>query len=347
MYYYHNHSISGEKLRLLTAAAFTLLLIMLAPAKVHAADTKGVTVLSSNNSLGAVFCTHNGSSFTHYTYAEPSDCISVSALPVNKNYQFVNWTDNGVIVSDSATYSFSVKDTNHVVIAHFDSKSEMKHKRYDSDKNISSITRGTNPCSFASGYKIDGMTINTALIPLDEASVSAIETAAGGHFLGAFQIQFTFGYDGTPKQSLDQNVRLVLSLPYVPSGTCRVTYVSSSGINIMDDLDTEINTVTFETKNSGIYVVTDSSNAAVPVPDAAVTTPAVPADTTITAIIPPAADTLPAAPENTVTAPATPADAVTAPAVPEIPHITQEQYQESVITILRYQLQQAGLTPAA
>lgn len=315
--YCHTYRFTAvKKLRFFAAAASTLLLVMLASAKVHAADTKGVTVLSSNNGLGAVFCTHNGSSFTHYIYAEPTDSISVSALPVNKNYQFVNWTDNGVVVSDSSTYSFSVKDTNHVVIAHFDSKSEMKHKRYDSDKNISSITRGTNPCNFASGYKIDGMTINTALIPLDEASVSAVEAAAGGSFLGAFQIQFTFGYDGTPKQSLDQTARLVLSLPYAPSGTCRITYISSSGINVTEDLDTEAATVTFEAKNSGVYVVTDNTNTASPASSAAVP------DTT-------AAVTAPAAP------------------TPEVPVITQEQYQESVINILRYQLQQAGLTPAA
>lgn len=326
--YCHTYRFTAvKKLRFFAAAAFTLLLVMLASVKVHAADAKGVTVLSSNNSLGAVFCTHNGSSFTHYTYAEPTDSISVSALPVNKNYQFVNWTDNGVVVSDSSTYSFSVKDTNHVVIAHFDSKSEMKHKRYDSDKNISSITRGTNPCNFASGYKIDGMTINTALIPLDEASVSAVEAAAGGSFLGAFQIQFTFGYDGTPKQSLDQTARLVLSLPYAPSGACRITYISSSGVNVMEDLDTEAATVTFEAKNSGVYVVTDNTNTAAPVSSAAVPD--------ATATIP--ADTMPVT--DTVAAPTAP--------VPEVPVITQEQYQESVINILRYQLQQAGLTPAA
>lgn len=317
--YCHTYRFTAfNKRRFFIAAAFALLLVILADTKVHAAETKGVTVLSSNNALGAVFCTHNGGSFTHYTYAEPTDSISVSALPVNKNYQFVHWTDNGVVVSDSSTYSFSVKDTNHVVIAHFDSKSEMKHKRYDSDKNISSITRGTNPCRFASGYKIDGMTINIALIPLDEASVSAVEASAGGSFLGAFQLQFTYGYDGTPKQFLDQTARLVLSLPYAPSGTCRVTYVSSSGVNIMDDLDAEAATVTFEAKNSGVYVVTDNTSTA-----------AVPGT--------------PAAPVSPAAVPGTPA-AVTASGIPAI---TQEQYQESVINILRYQLQQAGLTPAA
>lgn len=330
MYHHTYRFISDRKLRLFAVSAFTLLLVMLASAKVHAADTKGVTVLSSNNSLGAVFCTHNGASFTHYTYAQPTDYISVSALPVNKNYQFVNWTDNGVIVSDSSTYSFSVKDSNHVVIAHFDSKSETKHKRYDSDKNISSITRGTNPCNFASGYKIDGMTINTALIPLDETTVSAVEAAAGGHFLGAFQIQFTFGYNGTSKQSLEQPSRLVLSLPSAPSGTCRITYVSSSGVDILEDLDADTGTVTFEAKNSGVYVVTDSVNAATSVPAVSANgvSPVVPAD--ITAV------------------PAVPADSAVDPVtVPAVPIVTQEQYQESVINILRYQLQQAGLTPAA
>lgn len=309
MYQNTHRFIFSRKLRFLTASAFMLLFIMLISSKVQAANTKGVTVLSSNNSLGAVFCTHNGSSFTHYTYAEPTDSITVNAISVNKNYQFINWTDNGVVVSDKSTYSFTVNDKNHVVVAHFDSKPEMKHKRYDSDKDISSITHNTNACAFASEYKIDGMTINTALVPLDDASTAAIEASTGGHFLGAFQIQFTFGYSGTPKQSLDQTSRLVLQLPKQASGVCRISYVSAAGIDTLEDLDTNANTVTFSAKNSGLYVVTDGTN-----------TMAAPAATTVPAAI---------------------------TAAPAAPVVSQEQYQEAIINILRYQLQQAGLTPAA
>ena len=70
---------------------------------VNAADCQGVTVYSSNNSLGAVSSTLNGTSFSHYTYAQSTDYVTVGAVPVNKNYNFINWTDNGIIVSTSSS----------------------------------------------------------------------------------------------------------------------------------------------------------------------------------------------------------------------------------------------------
>lgn len=255
------------------AAASLCLLISLTA---HAADTRAVTVSSSNNSLGAVFCTHNGASFDHYTYAEPTDYITVNALPVNKNYNFLNWTDNGVIVSNDSTYSFSVKDQNHVIVAHFDAKPEMKHKRYDPDKSISSITRNTNACVFAPGYKIDGMTINTALVPLDETTENAVEAMTGGSFTGAFRIQFTFGYEGKERQTLDNTTRITLKLPSYRAGTCHIVSLAGASPVILDDLDGDEKTVTFEIKDSGLYVVTHTDNAAVPAAPVTPATPEVP-----------------------------------------------------------------------
>lgn len=278
----------------------------------HAADCQGVTVYSSNNSLGAVSCSLNGASFSHYTYAQSTDYVTVGAVPVNKNYNFINWTDNGIVVSTSSSYSFSVGSRNHVLVAHFDSKPEFKHKRYDSDKDITSITRNTNACEFASGYKIDGLTVNTSLVPLDDETQAALTQLTGGNFAAAFQINFTFGYAGTPKQTLDHKTRLVAKLPTPVQGICRIVSLSSAAPVVSEDLDNAADTVTFETNSSGLYAVT-----------------CIPAGTAI----PPIAVSQP------VSQPVIPA----APAAP----VTQQQYQESVINILRYQLQQAGLTPAA
>lgn len=278
----------------------------------HAADCQGVTVYSSNNSLGAVSCSLNGASFSHYTYAQSTDYVTVGAVPVNKNYNFINWTDNGIVVSTSSSYSFSVGSRNHVLVAHFDSKPEFKHKRYDSDKDITSITRNTNACEFASGYKIDGLTVNTSLVPLDDETQAALTQLTGGNFAAAFQINFTFGYAGTPKQTLDHKTRLVAKLPTPVQGTCRIVSLSSAAPVVSEDLDNAADTVTFETNSSGLYAVT-----------------CIPAG----AAVPPIAVSQP------VSQPVIPA----APAAP----VTQQQYQESVINILRYQLQQAGLTPAA
>lgn len=278
----------------------------------HAADCQGVTVYSSNNSLGAVSCSLNGASFSHYTYAQSTDYVTVGAVPVNKNYNFINWTDNGIVVSTSSSYSFSVGSRNHVLVAHFDSKPEFKHKRYDSDKDITSITRNTNACEFASGYKIDGLTVNTSLVPLDDETQAALTQLTGGNFAAAFQINFTFGYAGTPKQTLDHKTRLVAKLPTPVQGTCRIVSLSSAAPVVSEDLDNAADTVTFETNSSGLYAVT---------------------------CIPTGAAVPPIAVSQPVSQPVIPV----APAAP----VTQQQYQESVINILRYQLQQAGLTPAA
>lgn len=48
---------------------------------------------------------------------DPGSLVEVSALP-EAGFRFVNWTDNGVIVSTSPTYSFTL-DVNHSLIANF------------------------------------------------------------------------------------------------------------------------------------------------------------------------------------------------------------------------------------
>ena len=322
----------------------------------HAADCQGVTVYSSNNSLGAVSCSLNGASFSHYTYAQSTDYVTVGAVPVNKNYNFINWTDNGIVVSTSSSYSFSVGSRNHVLVAHFDSKPEFKHKRYDSDKDITSITRNTNACEFASGYKIDGLTVNSSLVPLDDETQAALTQLTGGNFAAAFQINLTFGYAGTPKQTLDHKTRLVAKLPTPVQGTCRIVSLSDAAPVVSEDLDSTADTVTFETNSSGLYAIT-CIPAGTAVPPIAVSQP-VSQPVTLPALNPaPVQITLPEAtasdaqtqPAAADVQPAAPSTAITQPVIPTAPAapVTQQQYQESVINILRYQLQQAGLTPAA
>lgn len=319
------------------AALFMLFLGSSFSMTAHAADTGAVTVAPANNGVGVVSCTINGTPFTNYTYGASTDYITVSALPFNKEYHFLHWTDNGVIVSDKSTYSFSLGTKNHFIIAHFDQKSEYKGKRYHADKNDSSITPNVPTCGYASGYRIDGMALNTTLVTLDDASKSAVEALTGGDFIGAFRISFTFGYEGKSKESLDQKTRLVLQLFQKPSGICYVTALGDHAPIVLDDLDTQPETVTFETDKSGIYVITAASNAlAVPAADAPVTLPASPVTS-----VPETPAVLPDIPALSL-----PAAQVTMPLSPAAP-VTENEYQESIITILRYQLQQAGITPAA
>ncbi len=310
--YYSGKQTFSHYFSLLAAGLLLLFLTVSFSLTAHAADIGAVTVAPSNNGIGVVSCTRNGTPFTNYTYADSTDYITVSALPLNKEYNFLHWTDNGVIVSNSSTYSFSVGTKNHLVIAHFDQKAAFKGDRYDSDKNRSYLTRNTPACDYASGYKIDGMALNTTLVTIDDATKTAVEALTGGSFHSAFRISFTFGYDGKPKETLDHKVQLVLQLPEKQANTCYVTALSDAVPVVLFDLDEQQKTITFEAAKSGIYVVTTAASD----PLAAVTLPAA----TALPVVTPAPDPAP---------------------------VTEAQYQESIINILRYQLQQAGLTPAA
>lgn len=352
-----NLSFSGKKLSyfisLLSGGLLALFLTFGISMTAHAADMGAVTVAPSNNGLGVVSCTRNGTPFTNYTYAAATDYITVTALPLNKEYNFLHWSDNGVIVSNSSTYSFSAGTKNHLVIAHFGQKDEFKGERYDSDKNRSSLTRNTPACDYAPGYKIDGMALNTTLVTIDDATRSAVETLTGGSFIGAFRITFTFGYNGKAKETIDHKVRLVLQLPAKQSGTCYVTAVGDHAPIVLDDLDEQQMTVTFETNRSDIYVITAAeTTAAVTLP--AIVTPAAEPVATDSATIPTADQTALFSTTTTAPVPAVTTTAATAPAAepavsvpPVTAPVTEAQYQESVINILRYQLQQAGITPAA
>lgn len=311
----------------------SLYLLLTLAMTAHAEESYAVTIRSSNNTMGAVNSFKNDVSFQNYTYAASTDYIKVSALKVNTIYTFLYWTDNGVIVSHDTSYSFSVNGKNHNVVAHFNNKDEKKNKKYDTDNNLSWITRNTDPCVFAKGYKQDGMTINTTLTTIDDATLSAVQAMTGGSFAGAFQIQFTYGYAGTPKKQLDQTTRLCLQIPAQfrsPGRTFCIVSLAGSTPTILSDLDSDDATITFDTNASGLYIAVYSDNGSI-TPQAeqpAAVTPATPQ------IEQPA-----------VTAPATPQ--IQQPAAPVVPPVTDSEYQDAVIKVLRYQLQQAGITPAA
>ena len=314
-------------------SAVTLCLLSAFTLTAHAEESYAVTVRSSNNTMGAVNSFKNDVSFQNYTYAVSTDYIKVSALNVNTIYTFLYWTDNGVIVSKDTTYAFAVNGKNHNVIAHFNNKDEKKDKKYDTDNNLNWITRNTDPCVFAKGYKQDGMTINTTLTTIDDATLAAVQTLTGGSFAGAFQIQFTYGYAGTPKKQLDQSTRLCLQIPAQFRSAGRTFCIVSLAGNIptvLSDLDSDDATITFDTNASGLYIAACLNDASIltQIQQPVVTAPATP----VTA-------------QPAVTAPVTPQ--VQQPTTPAVPPVTDREYQDAVIKVLRYQLQQAGITPAA
>lgn len=88
--------------------------IMLIVAVICAAGCKKDPVFNINVSVSPVasgVVTGNG------LYEEGQSC-TVNAT-ANDGYQFVNWTENGCVVSTNANYTFSVTD-NRTLVAHFD-----------------------------------------------------------------------------------------------------------------------------------------------------------------------------------------------------------------------------------
>lgn len=326
--------------RALLLTGFALCYFLFCSRTLYAAETRAVTVLSANNSMGVVSCTANNTSFSHYTYLDAYGYVKATALPVNTRYSFSYWTDNGVIVSRESTYSFSPGNRDRVVIAHFDVKYEERKGHHDTDDNIDSIKAGTAPCTFAPGYRLDGMTINTSLIVPDSGSQSAAEALSGGTFGAAVRILFTYGFDGAPKEKLDSTVRLTLTLPASCQRTgryFRIVDLSGQTPVVQEDLDDSDKTVTFPAQKGGAYILTYSDS---PFPASGLTIPA--ADLADAAT--PSVDAASALPDASTAPAAIPAiPAVASPPAP----VSDEEYSLAIITILRRQLQDAGISPLA
>lgn len=322
-----------DSMKYFVLCAVSIYLLLTITMTAHAEESYAVTVRSSNNTMGAVNSFKNDVSFQNYTYAASTDYIKVSALNVNTIYTFLYWTDNGAIVSQNSTYAFAVNGKNHNIVAHFNNKNEKKDKKYDTDNNLSWITRNTDPCVFAKGYKLDGMTINTTLTTIDDATLAAVQSLTGGNFAGAFQIRFTYGYAGTPKQQLDQITRLCLQIPaqFQSAGRtfCIVSFAGNTP-TVLSDLDSDDATITFDTNASGLYVAAYLNDASA-LPQ--LQQPVVPVTSEVS--------------QPAVTVPVTPEIQQPTVTTPAVPPVTESEYQDAVIKVLRYQLQQAGITPAA
>ena len=323
-----SQKISSKHIAFVSSFLFSIFLALSIPATAHATGKGAVTAEPVNTGIGVVASSCNGIPFKGYTYADSTARVTVGAVPYNKEYVFTHWTDNGIVVSKSDYYSFNVGTKCHRVLAHFERREEYAGRSFHSDKIDSSFTPNVPVCTYSSGYSLPGMALNTTLVTIDDATKTTIEASTGGGFVGAFRIHYSYGYPSTEKQVLDQGTRLVLQLTSPQSNTCAVTLLDPNGKNppvFLTDLDTNPSTVTFDSNRSGIYVITSPTVSVAPI----ITAPVTPA---------PAATVPATAPA--IAAPAAPVAAPTAP-------ITEAQYQQALIDILRYQLQQAGITPAA
>ncbi len=218
-----------------------------------------VTVQANNNSAGAVFCTLNGQSFTHYTYCGANDTVIVSALPVNKEFEFKYYMDNGVIIDNgnSSQYTFCVGGKNHRIVAVFE---RFKGHSYKTDDNISGINRNTNAVDYVKEYKLIGVTLNAKLTTIDEGTKQAAAIVSGENYSSSYDIVLTTE-DGKKVESLKTPTRVCLTLPRSEAKTGRSFHViCANGTTpvLLPDLDTSDQTVTFDLQQSAIYVLTFS-----------------------------------------------------------------------------------------
>lgn len=230
-----------------------------------------VTVLANNNASGAVFCTKNGQTFEHYTYCAATDTVTITALRVNKGYFLLHFIDNGVIINNhSEQYTFNVGGKNHRVVAVFEETEKKRGHHYDTDNNISSITRNTNACEYVKEDKIIGMTLNTNLTTIDAGTIYAAQVVSGENYSSAYDIQLTYANDGKKVDMLKAPVRVTLSLPRSEVKAGRVFHVicgNGQAPVLLPDLDQSDLTVTFSLQQSAVYVLTYSDTMpAAPIP---------------------------------------------------------------------------------
>lgn len=224
-----------------------------------------VTVLANNTSAGAVFSTKNGQSFTHYTYCDATDSVTVTALPVNKEFKFKYYTDNGAIIDNgnSEQYTFNIGGKNHRVVAVFE---RFKGHSYKTDENISGITRNENAVDYVKEYKVIGVSLNAKLTTIDEGTKQAAAIVSGENYSSAFDFQLS-SEDGKLISSLKQPTRVCLKLPKSEIAAGRTFHViCANGMApvLLPDLDTSDLTVTFELQQSAIYVLTYSDTVGSP-----------------------------------------------------------------------------------
>ncbi len=112
--------------------------------EVIAFNTYSISTSSNDNLLGSVSGSGN--------YDQSSN-VSLSAT-ANSSYRFVNWTENGAIVSTVNPYTFTAS-ANRTIIANFDNATIV-------------MTQNTNASTFASCSNCDITVSNNAVLNIDE-----------------------------------------------------------------------------------------------------------------------------------------------------------------------------------
>ncbi len=212
--------------------------------------SRAVVAYSEDHTMGTVYAQCNGVTFQNTVYASEYDSITVSASP-NSGFSFAYFTDNDVIVTKSAWYTFCPGYDDHTIVAHF-------VKRGDNEEDdVPKVNWSNSACVFAPGYKIDAVSITTDQVVQGRLCREAFDSIKGDYtYIGMYNI--SFAHAGKLTDKLDHPVQLLFDIPaqYQKSGRrFRMLRVYKGQPAVLENLGERGNKVQFETDCTAAYAL--------------------------------------------------------------------------------------------
>lgn len=247
---------AGARVALCIGVLAAMVMLQRGMAVVKAAEmpqgSRAVSAYTGDYSMGTVYAAKNGVGFQNITYASDYDTITVSAMP-NSGFSFDYFTDNGVIVTKSAYYSFNPGYFDHTVIAHFVKRSDND----DDDDDVAHVNWGNSACIYAPGYKIDGMSITTSQVTQGKQCREAFDSVKKDYnYIGMYNI--SFAHAGKPTEKLSGRVQLLFDIPaqyQKPGRQFAMLRVYKGVADFLPDLGERGNKVQFETDCTAAYAL--------------------------------------------------------------------------------------------
>lgn len=230
--------------------------VCLFPMKASAEEwpaTRAILAYTNSYAMGTVSGTLNGVSFQGGVYASNYDSIAISATPYS-GYSFAYWTDNGVIVSKSAYYTFNPGFYDHTIVGHFVKRSDNDD---DDEDEIPQLNWSNTACIFAPGHKVTATSVTTAQVTQGVKCQEAFDSVLEDYsYVGTYNI--SFAHAGKPLEKLEGPAHLIFDIPaqyQKPYRKFRMLRVYKGQPAVLEDLDNLDNKVTFESDATAAYAL--------------------------------------------------------------------------------------------
>ena len=234
----------------LLCGIFFLLQAPMLQAEEITGSSRAVVAYSEDHTIGTVYAQCNGVTFQNAVYASDYDSITISASP-NSGYSFAYFTDNDMIVTKSAWYTFCPGYYDHTIVAHFVKRGD------NDDDDVPKVNWSNSACVFAPGYKIDAVSITTDQVVQGRQCREAFDSVREDYtYVGMYNI--SFAHAGKPMEKLDHPVQLLFDIPaqYQRDGRkFRILRVYKGQPVILENLEERGNKVQFETDCTAAYAL--------------------------------------------------------------------------------------------